>query len=134
MSLRRPIVIDNKVQLIDDIVYTYIIWQLATRRSGDLCNNKRIITGAKAIPYGIAMGVDLDSMTMLDHVEFDAQQTSDLAETMAKRLLKGISLTWGWTHHDLPSLHELMQSSMEALDSQPGEVASPNEDYLYDLE
>ena len=55
---------------------------------------------------------------------------------MAKRLMKGILLTWGWTHHDLPSLHELMQqSSMEPFDSQPtGEEASPNEDYLYDLE
>ena len=58
-----------------------------------LCNNKLIITGAKAIPYDIAMGVDVDSMNMSDHVEFDAQQTSDLAETMAKRLMKGIPLT-----------------------------------------
>ena len=58
-----------------------------------LFNNKLIITGAKAIPYDIAMGVDLDSMTMSDHVEFDAQQKSDLAETMVKGLLKGIPLT-----------------------------------------
>ena len=47
-----------------------------------LCNNKRIITGAKYIPDDIAMGVDVDSMKMSDHVEFDAPQTSDLAETM----------------------------------------------------
>ena len=39
----------------------------------------------------------VDSMNMSDHVEFDAPQTSDLAETMVKRLLKGIPLTWGWT-------------------------------------
>ena len=54
---------------------------------GHLCNNKLIITGTKAIPDDIAMGVDVDSMNMSDHVEFDAPQTSDLAETMAKRML-----------------------------------------------
>ena len=33
----------------------------------------------------------------------------------------------------MPSRHELMQRSMEPFDSQPtGEVASPNEDYLYE--
>ena len=58
-----------------------------------LCNNKLIITGAKAISNYIDMGVDVDSMNMSDHVEFDAPHTSDLAETMAKRLLKGIPLT-----------------------------------------
>ena len=58
-----------------------------------LCNNNIIITGAKAIPDDIAMGVDVDSMNMSDHVEFDVPQTSDLAETMAKRLLEGIPLT-----------------------------------------
>ncbi len=48
-------------------------------------------------------------------------------------LLKGIPLTWGWTHHDFPSLHELMQRSVEPFDSQPtGEMASSNEDYMYD--
>ncbi len=77
--------------------------------------------------------INVDSMKMSDHVEFVAPQTSDLAETMAKRLLEGILLPWGWTHHDLPSLHELMQRSMEPFDSQrTGEVASPNEDYLYE--
>ena len=66
-------------------------------------------------------------MKMSDHVAFVAPQTSDLAETM----LEGISLTWGWTHHDMPSLHELMQRSMETIDSQPtGEVASSNEHYI----
>ena len=40
----------------------------------------------------IAMGVDVDSMNMSDHVEFDAPQTSDLADIMAKRMLKGIPL------------------------------------------
>ena len=97
-----------------------------------LCYNKLIITGTEAIPDDIAMGVDVGS-NMSDHFEFDAQQTSDLAETMAKRLLEGIILTRGWPPHDLPSLHELMQGSMEPFDSQPtGEVASPNEDYLYE--
>ena len=56
-------------------------------------NNKLIITGAKAIPDDIAMGVGVDSMNMSDHVEFDAPQASDLAETMTKRLLEGIPLT-----------------------------------------
>ena len=52
---------------------------------------------------------------------------------MAKRLLEGIPLNWGWTKHDLSRLHELVQISFEPVDSQPtGEVASPNEGYLYD--
>ena len=69
----------------------------------------------------------------MQRAEFDAPQTSDIAETMAKRMLEGIPLTWGWKHHDLPSLHELMQSSMEPLHSHPTcEVASPNEYYLYE--
>ena len=58
-----------------------------------LCYNKLIITGTEAITDDNAMGVDVDSVNMSDHVEFDAQQTSDLAETMAKRLLEGILLT-----------------------------------------
>ena len=58
-----------------------------------LCNNKLIITGTKAIPDDIAMGVDDDSKNMSDHVQYDALQTSDLAETVAKRLLEGILLT-----------------------------------------
>ena len=70
-----------------------------------LCNNKLIITGAKAIPDYIAMGVDVDLTNLSDHVEFDAPQTYNLAETMAKRVLEGITLTWSWTEHDLPSLH-----------------------------
>ena len=57
-----------------------------------LCNNKLIISGTEAIPDDIAMGVDVDSMNMSDNVEFDAPHTSDLAETMAKRLLEGIPL------------------------------------------
>ena len=57
-----------------------------------LSNNKCIITGDKAIPDAIVMGVDVDSINMSDHVEFDAPQTSDLAETMDKRLLEGITL------------------------------------------
>ena len=52
-------------------------------------------------------------------VELDAPQTSNLAETMAKRMLEGIPLTRGWTDHDLLSLHELMQISMEPFDLQP---------------
>ena len=51
---------------------------------------RRRITGTKAIPDDNAMGVDVDSMNMSDHVEFDAPQTSDLAETMARRMLEGI--------------------------------------------
>ena len=75
------------------------------------------------------MGSDVDSMNMSDHVEFYARQTSDPAETMTKRMLEGIPLTLGWTHHDLASLHELMQRRMEPFDSEPtDEVASPNED------
>ena len=58
-----------------------------------LCYNKLIITGTEAIPDDNAMGVDVDSMNMSDHVEFDAQHTSDFAETMDKRLLEGIILT-----------------------------------------
>ena len=50
---------------------------------------QHVITGAKAIPNDIAMRVDVDSMNMSDRVEFDAPQTSDLAETMVKRLLEG---------------------------------------------
>ena len=57
------------------------------------CNNKRIITGAKAIPDDIEMEVDVDSMNVSDHVEFDAPHASDLADIMAKRLLEGIPLT-----------------------------------------
>ncbi len=72
-------------------------------------------------------------MKMSYHVEFIALQTFALVETMAKRMLEGIPLTWGWTHHDLPSLHELMQRSMEPFDSQSTcEVARSNEDYLYE--
>ena len=70
---------------------------------------------------------------MSNHVEFDVPQTSDLEETMAKRMLEEIPLTRGWTYHDLPSLHELMQIRLEPFDSQPtGEVASRNEDHLFD--
>ena len=39
------------------------------------------------------MGVDVDSINVTDHVEFDAPQTPYLAETMVKRLLEGIPLT-----------------------------------------
>ena len=65
------------------------------------------------------MAVDVDSMNMSDNVEFDALQTSDLAETMTNCMLERIPLTSGWTHPDLSSLHELMQSSTESFDSQP---------------
>ena len=58
-----------------------------------LCNNTFITTGAKPIPCAIVMGVDVDSMNVSDHVEFDAPQTPYLGETMAKRLLGGIPLT-----------------------------------------
>ena len=54
-----------------------------------LCNNKLIIASAKAIPDDIVMGVDVDSMNMSDHVEFDAPQTSDLAETWPNICWKG---------------------------------------------
>ena len=76
--------------------------------------------------------INVDSMKMSHHVECVAPQISDLAEPMAKRLLEGILLTRGWTHHDMPSLRELMQRSMEPFDSQPtGEVASSNEHYIH---
>ena len=116
--------IDNKVQLTDCVSPDVL---------ERLCNNKRIITGAKPIPYAITMGVDVDSMNVSDHVEFDAPQTSYLGDTIAKRILEGIPLTRGRTDHDLPSLQELMQISMEPFDSQStGEATSPNEDYLYE--
>ena len=62
--------------------------------------------------------INVDSMKMSDHVEFVAPQISGHAEPMAKRLFEGIPLTRGWTHHDMPSLRELMQRSMEPFDSQ----------------
>ena len=37
--------------------------------------------------------INVDSMKMSNHVEFVAPQISDLAETMAKRMLEGIPLT-----------------------------------------
>ena len=71
-------------------------------------------------------------MKMSDHVEFVAPQTSDIVEPMTKRLVEGILFTRGWTHNDMPSMHELMQRSMEPFVSQATcEVASSNEDYLY---
>ena len=88
-NVNSTTVIVNKVQLIDDNTYD----NLTSDALEHLCNNKLIITGAKAIPDDIAMGVDVDSMKMSDHVKFDASQTSDLAETMAKHMLKGIPLT-----------------------------------------
>ena len=76
--------------------------------------------------------INVDSMKMSDHVEFVPPQISDLAEPMAKRMLEGIPLTWGWTHHDMPSLRELMQRSVEPFDSHPtGQVASSNEHYIH---
>ena len=53
----------------------YICDNLPTDVLEHLCNNKLTITVAKAILDDIAMGVDVDSMNMLDHVEFDAPQT-----------------------------------------------------------
>ena len=44
-------------------------------------------------PDDIAVGVDVDSMNMSNHVEFDAPQTYDIAETMAARMLEGVPLT-----------------------------------------
>ena len=90
MSLRPPTVIDNNVQLV--VVYKYYD-NLPPDVLEHHCNNKRIITGTKAIPDGIAMGVGVDSMNISDRVEFDAPHASDLTETMAKRLLEGIPLT-----------------------------------------
>ena len=72
-----------------------------------LCNNKLIITGAKANPDATAMGVDIDSINVSDCVEFDALQTYDVVETMVKRLLEGIPLTC------LVYIHELMQWSLK---------------------
>ena len=43
----------------------------------------------EAITDAIAMGVDIYSMNRSVSVEFDSPQTSDIAETMAKRLLEG---------------------------------------------
>ena len=80
MSL-RPTVIDNNVQLI--VVYKYYV---TTCHHTHLRNNKLIVTGTKAIPDDIALGVDVDSMNR-------SPQTSELAETMAKRMVEGIPLT-----------------------------------------
>ena len=74
------------------LLITIVITLLYTPRSHHRsCVLQRIITGAKASPDDIAMGVDVESTNMLDHVEFDAPQTSDLAETMTKRLLEEIT-------------------------------------------
>ena len=69
-------------------------------------------------------------MNMSNHVEFDTAHTSDLA----KRLLEGRdSIELRVEVPDLPSIHELMQRSMEQFDSQAtGEVASPNEGHRYE--
>ena len=99
-------VIANKVHLID----VYKCDNFPPDGMEHICNNKLIITGTKSIPDAIAK-LDVDSMNMSNHVEFDAPQTSDLAETMVKRLLEGIPLTRGWTDHDLPSLHELTREN-----------------------
>ena len=50
-------VTDNIVQLID-----VLCDNLPPDVPKQICNNKLIITGAKAIPDAIAMGVDVDSM------------------------------------------------------------------------
>ena len=72
------------------LLITIVITLLYNPRSHhSLCILQRIITGAKAIPENIAMRVDVDSMNMSDHGEFDAPQTSDLADTMDTRLLEG---------------------------------------------
>ena len=54
-------VIDTKVQLIDvcDNVRPDVLEHL--------CNNKVIVTGAKPMPYSIAMGVHVDSMNVSYH-------------------------------------------------------------------
>ena len=58
----------------------------------DICNNRLIITGTNAIPDDIALGVDVNSVNMSDHIEFDVPETYELAEIMARRLLEGIQL------------------------------------------
>ena len=75
---------DNiRCDVINSYLLTLLIWRILSATSILL----------KAIPDDIAMGIGVDSMNMSDHVEFDAPQASDLAETMAKRLLEGIPLT-----------------------------------------
>ena len=89
MSL-RPIVTDNKVQLFDDIVYIYYV--ITCHRTFWSIYATINLSSLVLKPFHmiiIAMGVDVDSLNMSDRVEFDAHQTSDLAETMAKRLLVG---------------------------------------------
>ena len=78
-------------------------------------SNSCQVTSPLLCPYRI----NVDSMKMSDHVEFVAPQISDLAEPMAKRLLEGLPLTWDWTHHDLPSLHELVQEVWSNLTHSP---------------
>ena len=57
-----------------------------------LCNDTHINNGAKAIPDGIVMGVDVDSMNLQTMLNSMHHIISDLAETMTKRLLEGIPL------------------------------------------
>ena len=122
---------------LDNSIYTLVRLRTSRLQECKLWANRAIALSFKVIPLKPPLlcphRINVDSMKMSEHVELFGPQSSDLAETMTKRLLEGIPLTWGWTHHDLPSLHGLMQISMEPFDSQPtGEVASLKEDYLYE--
>ena len=72
-------VIDNKVQLTDYATTCHqTFWSISAT-----------INVSSPIQCAIAVGVDVDSMNVSDHVEFDAPQTSYLGGTMAKRCWKG---------------------------------------------
>ncbi len=121
---------------LDNSFCTLVRLRTSGLRECKLWANRATAMSFKVIPVKSPLlcpyRINVDSMKMSDHVEFVAPQISDLAEPMAKRLLEGIPLTWGWTHHDMPSLHELMQRSMERFDSQPTcEVARQNEHYIH---
>ena len=56
--------------------------------------NSAIALSFKVIPVKPYL-INVDSLKLSDHVEFDEPQTSDIAETMAKRMREGIPLTRG---------------------------------------
>ena len=121
---------------LDNSFCTVVRLQTSGLREFKLWANRATSLSFKVIPVKPLLlcpyRINVDSMKMSDHVEFVAPQISDLAEPMGKRMLEGIPLTWSWTQHDMPSLHELIQRSMEPFDPQPTcEVASSNDHYIH---
>ena len=65
------------------------VFHINDEHGGNMTRWVKCINAPLLCPYRI----NVDSMKMSDHVEFVAPQISDLAETMAKRMLVGIRLT-----------------------------------------